>query len=294
MLDALCRALAAHKEKTVIFLAFLAVANALVFAAVGAEGSGGNLLTLHFLDVGQGDATLAVLPTGVKVLIDGGPPNGRVLTELARVLPPTDRYLDLVIMSHPQVDHFGGLLEVVRRFRVGAFLMPGREGEAASFQELMSALEEGGVRTVALGAGDRVTNGENRLAILSPTSALLAGKAVNDAGIVAFLTSKGARVLFTGDLGAKASEEIARRSSLAAHVLKVPHHGSKFSSSAAFLRAVRPKVAVIEVGKNSYGHPAPETLARLEAAGARVYRTDQDGNVRVVADGASLKVFQGF
>lgn len=291
MLKGIRAALARHKNKALILLAAVAVLDALLVAQIGALRSGHAPFAISFLNVGQGDATLLVLPTGVKMLIDGGPPDGKVLTELAKILPPTDRYIDLVVMSHPQVDHFGGLIEVVKRYRIGAFLMSARGSEAVAFAELEKALAERGVRTVTLGRGDAITNGAAEASVLSPTPALLTSKETNDACVVMEILSEGITSLFTGDMGSKAEAALLPLLAGRIDILKVPHHGSKFASGAAFLKAVHPALAVIEVGKNSYGHPTPEVLARLASVGAKVYRTDE-GSVTATPYGESLRIFQ--
>jgi competence protein ComEC len=289
--------LARHKSKALILLAAVAVLDALIFGQLGARAAGGRF-AIHFLNVGQGDATLVTFPTGVRMLIDGGPPNGRALGELERVLPPTDRYLDLVMMSHPELDHFGGLIEVLRRYRVGAFLTSGRAGEGAAYGELQATLAERDVPVVTIGQGDTITNARTRADMLSPTRTLLAGGATNEAGLVVELSDSSAgegdiplRALFTADIGSKTEATLLPLTEAPVDVLKVAHHGSKYSSSAAFLSALRPALAVVEVGKNSYGHPTPEALARLAAAGAKVYRTD-GGTVTVMAENGSLQIFQ--
>ncbi len=248
-------------------------------------------LEVYFFPVGQGDSELVMLPGGARVLIDGGPPNGRLLAELATVLPPFDRTIDLVVLSNPETDHFGGLMEVLRRYRVGALVMSGRRDDTSSYAAFEQVVVESKVPVVALGRGDRIRIGESMVTVLSPTPELFAGKAVNDASLVLELESRGARLLFTGDIGPKA-ERVVAESVPFADILKVAHHGSKFSSTASFLSAVRPKLAVIGVGRNAYGHPTPETLGRLTEGGAHVFRTDRDGTVRLVVDGGVIRVYR--
>ncbi|MFH1161842.1 MAG: MBL fold metallo-hydrolase [Candidatus Jorgensenbacteria bacterium] len=291
MFEGIRSLVARHKNKALILLAALAVLDALIFAQIGASRSGYKPFAISFLNVGQGDASLLIFPTGVKMLIDGGPPNGRVLAELEEILPHTDRYLDLVMMSHPQVDHFGGLIEVVRRYSVGAFLMSVRNGEGEALTELQKVIAERGIRTVTLGRGDAVRNGATVASVLSPTPALLMSKEANDASMVVEVLSAGVTSLFTGDMGSKAEAALLPLLPGRIDILKVPHHGSKFASGAAFLKAVHPVLAVIEVGKNSYGHPTPEVLARLAEVGAKIFRTDE-GGVTVTADGESLRIFR--
>jgi beta-lactamase superfamily II metal-dependent hydrolase len=246
-------------------------------------------LKVYFLDVGQGDAELAVLPGGVKVLIDGGPPNGKVLDALGNALKATDRYIDLVVLSHAELDHFGGLIEVLKRYRVGAFLWNGRAGTAPAFADFKNILDETSVQVVELGASDSILYNNSSLAVLSPDKKTLQKSVVNDTALVLKLSSNNARMLFTGDIGADEEQNLAA-SIGSVHVLKVAHHGSKFSTTANFLDAVSPKYAVIEVGKNTYGHPTPDVLQRLADSGARVFRTDKDGILEFVSDGKMLRV----
>lgn len=283
---------AKDKNKIIIIFSALVFLDFLVFYQVFAFSSADEDLKLYFLSVGQGDSELVVLPGGVKVLIDGGQPNGRVLEELNKILPPADRYLDLVIMSHPQLDHFGGLIEVLKRYRVGAFLWSGREGEITAFSDLKNVLTDNSVRTVVLSAGDKINYRESRFDILSPSPSLLGSKELNDTSIVAELSSNNSRVLFTGDIGASIEEALASGGTGDIDILKVAHHGSKFSSSANFLTAVRPELAVIGVGKNSYGHPTNQALGRLGEAGAKIYRTDKDGTVELIIDGEKIRIFK--
>lgn len=246
--------------------------------------------TLYFLDVGQGDSQFIELPGGAQVLVDAGPGKG-VIRELDRVLKSTDRYIDLVLLTHPQMDHFEGFIEVLRRYRVGAFISNGARGTAKSFSNLEQAVRESGVPIVVLGEGDRIRIGESRMDVLSPSPELVLSNEPNDGAIVLLLESNGMRSLFTGDIGAAVEERIVNRYNIRSDALKVAHHGSRFSSSREFLAEVAPAVAVIGVGhSNTYGHPAPETLSRLTAAGARIFRTDKDGTVRVTAKDGKLTV----
>ncbi len=283
--------LAEHKNKVIVIFAALAILDFLVFWQIGRAGRDIGDLKIYFLNVGQGDGELVVLPGGVKVLIDGGPPNGRVLEELAKILPPGDRYIDLIMMSHPQLDHFGGLVEVLERYYVGAFLTSGRENEISAFADLKRTLKENSVESIVLLSGDKIHYRESQFDILSPTPTLLGSKELNDTTIVAELSSNNSRTLFTGDIGANVEEKILKAVG-EADVLKIPHHGSKFSSSANFIAAVSPAVAVVEVGKNSYGHPTKDALGRIAAVGARIFRTDLDGTVKLLIDGEGIRIFK--
>src|SRR3989344_5226187 len=129
-----------HKNKVIVFLVALVILDFFVWQRILVSAFCDDDLKLYFLDVGQGDSEFVVLPGGVKVLIDGGPPNGRVLGALDGILSPTERYIDLVIMSHSQLDHFGGLIDVLGRYKVGAFLWNGRDGTTEAFENLKRTL----------------------------------------------------------------------------------------------------------------------------------------------------------
>lgn len=275
----------------ILILALLLSFNILVWRAIIFAKSSDNL-EIYFLSVGQGDSELVVLPGGVQVLIDGGRSN-RATQELTSILPFFDRYLDLVVLSHPETDHFLGLIDVLKNYRVGTFVSNGREGTADSWPALAGVLKNGEIPSVYLAAGDKICYRENCFNILSPNKDLLNSRETNDSGLVMELASAGSRVLFTGDIGKKVEDFLVKNYDLKIDILKVGHHGSKFSTSQNFLAASRPKFAFIEVGKNSYGHPTKEVLNRLAAIGATIYRTDRDGTMKIVIpkNSSEIQVF---
>lgn len=276
-------------------LGALVVFDAVLWYLVAGRASAGGNLELDFLNIGQGDSELIQLPNGrepIHILVDGGP-DASVLRELGAALPPGDRYIDLVLMTHPQLDHFGGFVDLLERYDVGAFLGNGRKGEIRAYGALRELLAQKKIPYVQLREGDAVRAGDAHLAILSPSPEELLSGELNDTCLVAMLDAGGVRALYTGDIGANVEERLARDYDLRAQVLKVPHHGSRFSSSEPFLSEVHPAFAVIEVGKNRYGHPTPDALERLARAGARIFRTDHDGTVRMVLRNQELKVFTG-
>lgn len=248
---------------------------------------------LYFLDIGQGDSSLVMLPSAVQVLIDGGPPNGKAASELKKHMPFADRYIDIVAMTHPQLDHFGGLIEVLRTYDVGVFIATGREADIGAFTTLKEELRKKKINVVTLRAGDSIQSGSTSMQILGPTDKEMTSEELNDTSLIVRLTTKGLTALYTGDIGARGEERLMREENIKADVLKVAHHGSRFSSSANFLSAVKPKVAIIEVGKNSYGHPTKQALTRLEAIGATVFRTDLSGTIEVEKSGDTVRVSPG-
>ncbi len=286
-----------HKNKVIILSAAALVLNFLIWAQIFTDHLVIPDLKIYFLDVGQGDSGFVELPgfdsapfgSGIQILIDGGPPNGKALNELGRILKLGDRYIDLVVLTHPQLDHFGGLIEVLKRYKVGALIWNGLEGKSTAFQDFKKAVRESGAQEIILMAGDRIRYGRNEILVLSPDENFLHAQNLNDTSLVLELRSKNSKTLFTGDISFKVETNLLTSN---VDILKVAHHGSRFSSAASFLEAVKPKVAVIGVGKNSYGHPTAQVLERLANAGAQIFRTDLDGTVKLVIDGENIKVFK--
>jgi competence protein ComEC len=197
-------------------------------------------------------------------------------------------------MTHSDPDHSGGLGAVLKRMRVGEFWENGRWGPGS--EETLRALERSGVCRRTLAAGQRFWLGSALVTVLGPDGAAPLDQpppiSENEESLVLRLDWRGFSLLLTGDLGAPGEERLlAAHAPLRALALKVGHHGSRFSSSEDFLDAARPTIAVISAGaRNPFRHPTPEALGRLEAAGARIYRTDRDGAVLLETDGATLWV----
>lgn len=288
-------------------LKLVVLSAAAVWAAVWAwprsTGRPDSKLTLVFCAVGQGDAS--VISRGfTQVLIDSGPNSPKAADCLGRHLPFFDRRLEAVIVSHPQTDHFGGLPEVIKRYQVDKFIFNGAAGDSRGWEELSRLIAAEKSQVITLAEGDKLKTGEIEIDVLWPTDksyksyknynqggdrilGISSSRDLNADALVLNLSYGDFSALFTGDIGRSQESAISRHPSsiVSATVLKVAHHGSKTSSSAEFLKAVKPELAVIEVGKNSYGHPADEVLKRLENIGAKVFRTDRDGDVVVETDG---------
>lgn len=243
------------------------------------------VLEVHFLDVGQGDAIFIQTPTGRQVLIDGGRSGSGTVASVSEVVPFTDRSLDIVVATHLDADHIGGLAEVLEQYEVGMILVAEEQrDDSAAFWE---AVEAEGADVIVVEAPMRVTlEDEVVLDILSPTSALR-GAPDNERSIVAKLVYRNDSFLFTGDMEKRAEYALlAAGVDISADVLKVAHHGSSTSTTPAFLGAVAPRLAVIQVGQNSYGHPHPDVLARL--AGITVVRNDINGTISLYSGGDSF------
>lgn len=259
------------------------------------------LLRVTFLDVGQGDAVFVELPDGGRLLLDGGPGGERRFDVGERVIAPflwnrAVARLDVVAMSHSDPDHAGGLAAVLRRFRAGEFWDNGI-WEAGS-AELAWLVERSGAIKRSLRQGSRIWLGSALVTVLNPPPAPLQGSPrgpasdENNNSLVLRLDWGLVSFLFTGDLEQEGEAALlSARQPLRHLVLKVAHHGSRYSTTEAFLEAARPRLAVISVGaRNPFRHPTADTLARLEQAGAKLYRTDRDGAIVLETDGATLSV----
>jgi competence protein ComEC len=244
-------------------------------------------LHLLFLDVGQGDAALIVTPQGRRILIDGGP-DWTALRQLGEHLPFFDRRIDLLVLTHPHQDHLASFPEIIRRYPVGSVLMAGTPYVLGRYQAFMDALAT--ERVPVIGPEVRRIQVESgvTLAVLWPPPDTFGAQVgnVNIASVVTMLEYRTHRALFTGDIEEVTERELVRlNTDLHADILKVPHHGSRGSSSAQFLQAVGMATAVISSGSgNTFGHPRPEALQRLAEAGALIRRTDQEGTIAITWD----------
>jgi len=255
-------------------------------------------LEVYFLNVGQGDSEFIKTPENHQIIIDGGP-DSLVLTEISKLMPFWDRTIDLVVLSHPEKDHMQGLLEILKKYKADYILWSGVKKTAPEYDEWMNILgrqKKLGAKIMATKSGDIVRLGEVKIETIFPFESL-AEKEIKDTSnntcIVSKLIFGTNSFLFSGDIDTTAEKEIIARSDLAttkSDVLKVSHHGSKYSTSEDFLANVSSKFAVIEVGKNFYGHPTPETLQRLEKFGIQILRTDINGTIEFVSDGENIKL----
>jgi len=241
-------------------------------------------LTVHFLDVGQGDAALLRSPAGRWVLIDGGPrgPQGdagrRVVVPFLRSQGATQ--LAAIVATHAHLDHFGGLPAVLDAFDPAFVLEPGQPVPDAGYLGFLGAVEADGAEWRAARRGDRLELDGVTIEVVSPDSTWVAAQAdINEESVVLLVTYGTARLLFAGDAGAPTETYLAGRVGRVS-LLKVGHHGSRGATSDRWLDELQPADAVISVGaKNRYGHPAPETLARLRAHDVTVLRTDERGTI---------------
>ena len=255
-----------------------------------AEGIPSNeVLTVHFIDVGQGDSML-IQVNNRSMLIDGGPRKSGT-TLVSYLKRHGVKALNYVVSTHPHADHIGGLIAVLRQFPVGQVIDSGQPHGTQTYEQYLSLIDRKNIPYMVAEAGQRIDLGPGICAeVLGPVGNE-SGSSLNENSIVIKLTYHNVSFLFTGDAGFPEERALmAAGADLRSDVLKVPHHGSRYASSAAFLAKVRPEVSVVEVGENNYGHPSPKTLARYQKIGSVVYRTDLNGNIVVTTDGNSFTV----
>jgi competence protein ComEC len=254
----------------------------------------GSKLTLHFLDVGQGDGALLRTPAGHWVLIDAGPKTDQSDAGRRVIVPFLARNgvgeLSLVFVSHAHADHLGGVISVLERYRIGVVVEPGEAVADPLYYAFLNQLASEAIPWHVGVRGERFTLDSVSFSILHPDKRWPHwGEDLNEDSLVLLVEYGGFQALFAGDAGFPAELEMRSRARRV-DLLKVGHHGSRGSTGDEWLDSLRPRTAVISVGRNNYGHPSPATLDRLRRHGAAVWRTDQDGSVSVTTDGREMIV----
>ncbi|MBI3379990.1 hypothetical protein HY029_04500 [Candidatus Gottesmanbacteria bacterium] len=264
-------------------------------------------LHITFCNVGQGDAAYIRTPSNQDMLIDGGP-DDKVLTCLGKHMPFYDRTIDIVLLTHPQKDHMQGLISVIQRYNVKYFVIGVEGNETSGYKLLVDEIKKKNVTIKNLYRGDKFSFGKVEFDLLWPDKqwlvengalkgdiadigskqilGLQTSRDLNDFSYYVDLKYGSFSTLFTGDGDSKIQPDIIAMNEVPqVTVLKFPHHGSKTGILPEFLDKIKPKLAVISVGKNSYGHPTKEALQLLESRSIELKRTDLSGDVEVVSDG---------
>lgn len=246
-------------------------------------------LRISFLNVGQGDATLISTGTN-QILIDGGPDKS-VLSELGENMPPNDKKIETIILTHPHADHAAGLNYVLDRFEVDLIYLSGQKYSSPDYSLLLEKINTLKIPTRQLLAPDVLYFGEAQLRVLWPAEGTPIKEDPNNGSIVLQVNYKDINWLLLGDLpNEKQDEMIAKYDLKEADLLKVAHHGSVNGVSENLFRLVNPKYSVISVGKNYYGHPAPSLISRINSS--QIFRTDQNGSIKFLTDGKTTSIFE--
>lgn len=239
--------------------------------------------SVTFLDVGQGDAVLVEAGNGNTLLYDAGPPDGSVLRELGRELPFLRRSIDILVLSHPDMDHIGGALDVLTHFSVGSVVVSGANSDNGVHDAVMEEVGRIGIPVFVASRGMQIGLGDALRCVIYYPDHDTSSMETNSASIVLRCDEDGASVLLSGDLPVSIERYVALRdgTGLKSDVLKLGHHGSNTSSDSSWLAAVSPSFAVVSAGKdNRYGHPHREVVERLRALDIPLGVTFDNGALR--------------
>jgi len=301
-LFALYRPLETSSQPPRFTLAAMAISAVVIVLSAGLPLLRGHGSQVTFVDVGQGDCAFIETAEGRTILIDGGGTRDNRFDIGRSVLAPYlwDRgigALDLVVLTHPHPDHMNGLTAVLRNFAVREVWGSGLDTDLPGYEGFQKIIRQRGIPFRKVSAGDRARVGEADLFVLHPGPSFeqrtkKAYAAENDRSLVIRVGLSGRTLLFAGDIHAEGERELQRHvPNLAVDLVKVPHHGSKTSSTGELVAAVRPGVAVITVGEgNPYRHPSPETEVRYRESGAAVFRTDRHGAIMIQFSQAGIEV----
>ena len=276
-------------------LTLLALLALFLSACIPTPTPTGGTLTVAFLDIGQGDSILIRSPNGMTMLIDGGNSDN----DATQVILPklrewgADR-LDVMVATHPDADHIGGLPEVLENFPVETVALTGQVHSTQIYERLLTDIRDLNVNAIQTRTGTIIPfDSAVRVEVLGPDDEFVQDdNDTNNASIVIRLTYGSVSFTLTGDAEVPEEEAIlASGADLRSAILKVGHHGSRSSTSEPFLAAVDPQIGVISVGEgNQYGHPHQDALDRLDQAGVQIYRTDQGGTITITTDGSTIDV----
>lgn len=276
-----------RKYNFLIIILFLAIAVVLIVAINTLKE---NVLKVVFFDVGQGDAIFIEAPNGNQMLIDGGR-DAQILRRLGTVMPFYDRFIDVVLATHPDADHIGGLALVLSRYNVGLYLEPGSKADTASYLELKKLISEKEIKTILARRGMKVNFGDGAVFDILFPDRDVTFLETNTSSIVGRLSYGTIDFMLTGDSPKSIENYLVSIDGgrLESEVLKAGHHGSRTSSEESFVRKVSPQFAIISAGlDNRYGHPHEEVISLFKKLDIETLGTATLGSITFTSDGASL------
>jgi competence protein ComEC len=233
--------------------------------------------TIDFLDVGQGEASLINFSNSGKILIDAGA-GDKILNELGNSLNFFDKKIEVMIVSHPDIDHYGGFFEVVKRYSPSVFVYNGFSFEDKNFNNLLNLIKKKGIKILELKRGDSITIGENVLKIISPE---IEQKDDNENSLVISANIEKRKILWTGDVNKEILESLKEEIGKI-DIMKISHHGSKTGTNQKIIEEFSPQISLIGVGENNrYNHPVKEVINWLNYIKSDIFRTDEYGSIRI-------------
>ena len=279
------------KNSILILLGSLLVVNVFIWYAVIVEERDGYLM-VAFLDVGQGDAIFIEAPNGNQILIDGGS-NKKVLRKLGGVMPFYDRSIDIVLATHPDKDHTGGLPDILKRYEVEAVITSDVQSDTSAYREFEKIIDDKRIKKIFARAGQIIwLSNDIYIEILFPDRST-SGWDSNTASVVARLVYGDTEFLLTGDSPKKIEKYLTAQygGKLHSDILKLGHHGSRTSTSRIFLSAVNPEYTIISAGLNNrYGHPHKEVVEMLKEFEISSLATYENGTIVIKSDGKNIYI----
>ena len=237
--------------------------------------------TIYFLNVGDGDAVFISMKGGQQILIDGGP-DSKILAELGKITPFYNHFIDIVVLTKPDASHAGGLIDVLKRYNVGEIIEVGVDGKTTEYNEFEKLVEAKNIKDIVADKPFSISfSGVSILNFLTSS---------DDGAIVTEFNFEGKKILLMSGADRKIENKLLAEEAVGdVDVLKIGHNGSKTSATEAFLNIVKPEYVVVSVGaKNRFGYPSEEVLGRLSATGAKIFRTDLDGTIKLEIRGGQL------
>lgn len=276
-----------NTKHTKIIISFILILS--LFSFSHQSNAASNSLSVHVINVGQGDAIFVKVPTGETILIDGGKSGTTVINYLKKQKVTS---LTAVVSTHPDADHIGGLDEVIKAFKVKYVYAPKVSHTTQAYKSFLSAVKSKKltIKTAQNGVVIPEKDKNTEIKFIAPVKTYAKSDLNNWSGVLS-VKHGSKKFLLTGDAELKSENDMMAKKLISkVDVLKVGHHGASTSSSAKFLSLAKPTYSVISVGKNSYGHPTSSTVKRLSAVKSKIYRTDKSGNIIFTSNGKSVSV----